>query len=217
MASNLENVLSKLEKKSKRERLGKASTSKKNMMLAITYETGLFFNIILKAMKANRVLEIGTSTGYSTLWFVDALLHNRTSNRNSKLYSSKPLITIEKDPVKIKRASKNFSDAGVIDKIDIMAGPALENLFQLSRSTSKNHDLFDFVFIDADKENLKQYFDLVLPMIRVGGIVATDNVLYPEEYRSIMTSFLNYIKAKPNIQSVTIPIGHGEEITTKCS
>jgi caffeoyl-CoA O-methyltransferase len=97
-----------------------------------------------------------------------------------------------------------------------MAGPALENLFQLSRRTSKNQDLFDFVFIDADKENLKQYFDLVLPLIRVGGIVATDNVLYPEEHRSIMTSFLSYIKAKPDIQSVTIPIGHGEEITTKC-
>jgi caffeoyl-CoA O-methyltransferase len=216
MASNVENVLSKLEKRSKRERLGKANTSKKNMMLAITYETGLFFNILLKAMNASRVLEIGTSTGYSTLWLIDALLHNRTSNRNSKIDSFKPLITIENDPVKIKKASKNFSDAGVIDKIDIMAGPALENLFQLSRRTSKNHDLFDFVFIDADKENLKQYFDLVLPLIRVGGIVATDNVLYPEEHRSIMTSFLSYIKAKPNIQSVTIPIGHGEEITTKC-
>jgi caffeoyl-CoA O-methyltransferase len=217
MTSNLENVLSKLEKKSKRERLGKASTSKKKMMLAITYETGLFFNILLKAMNADKVLEIGTSTGYSTLWFVDALLHNRTYNRNNKLASSKPLITIENDPVKIKRASKNFSDAGVIDKIEIMAGPALENLSQLSRRSPKNHDLLDFVFIDADKENLNQYFDLVLPMIRVGGIVATDNVLYPEEYRSVMTSFLNYIKAKPNIQSVTIPIGHGEEITTKCS
>ena len=120
MTANLENVLLKLEKKSKRERLGKASMSKKNMMLAITYETGLFFNIILKVMKANRVLEIGTSTGYSTLWFVDALLHNMTSNRNSKLFSSKPLITIENDPMKIKKASKNFSDAGVIDKIDIM-------------------------------------------------------------------------------------------------
>jgi predicted O-methyltransferase YrrM len=97
-----------------------------------------------------------------------------------------------------------------------MEGPALENLLKLSKKTLKNKDLFDFIFLDADKENLKQYFDLVLPMLRDGGIIATDNVLYPKDYRPIMTSFLKYVRAKPDIRSVTIPIGHGEEITTKC-
>ena len=51
------------------------------------------------------------------------------------------------------------------------------------------------MFFDADKENLKQYFDLVLPILRVGGIIATDNVLHPKDYHSIMMSFVKYVRA----------------------
>src|ERR671910_2597082 len=114
MDSNLWRVLSKLEERSKLERSGKVSVLRQNMMLAITYETGLFFNILLKAMKAKRVLEIGTSTGYSALWFAEALLHTKASNKDRRLdCTGKALITMEKDPMKIKKASKNFSDAKV--------------------------------------------------------------------------------------------------------
>jgi caffeoyl-CoA O-methyltransferase len=216
MASNLWNVLARLEKRSKLQRSGRVSIPRKSMMLAITYETGLFFNILLKAMSARRVLEVGTSTGYSTLWLAEAVLSNKISNDGRRQDSSETLVTIENDPAKIRKAYKNFSDAGVIDKISIKEGLALENLLELSRNTTKDGDLFDFVFFDADKENLKRYFDLVLPILRVGGIIATDNVLYPKDYRSTMMSFVKYVRAKPNIRSVTIPIGHGEEITTKC-
>lgn len=213
MILNIWNVLAKLEDRSKLERSGKVVVAREEMMLAITYETGLFFNIFLKAMKAKRALEIGTSTGYSSLWLIEALLQNMVANKQAK--PSANLITIENDPMKLEKASYNFSEAGVSDKIDIMEGSALECLRILS-GTLDNHELFDFVFIDADKENLKGYFDLVLPIIRVGGVIATDNVLYPTDYRPIMTSFIEYIRAKPNVQSVTVPIGHGEEITTKC-
>ena len=215
MTQNIWNVLAKLEDRSKLERSGKVVVSREEMMLAITYETGLFFNIFLKAMKAKRALEIGTSTGYSSLWLIEALLQNTVANKQEKPGASRGLITIENDPMKLEKASYNFSEAGVSDKIDIMEGNALECLRRLS-GTLDNHELFDFVFIDADKENLKEYFDLVLPIIRVGGVIATDNVLYPTDYRPIMTSFIEYIRAKPNVQSVTVPIGHGEEITTKC-
>ena len=88
------------------------------------------------------------------------------------------------------------------------------NLEDVNRYNTCNW-LFDFVFFDADKENLIHYFDIVLPMVRVGGIIATDNILYPEEYRSMMTNYTNYIKNKPNIQSMMIPIGNGEELTIK--
>ena len=70
MTLNIWNVLAKLEERSKLERSGKVVVSRQEMMLAITYETGLFFNIFLKAMKAKRALEIGTSTGYSSLWLI---------------------------------------------------------------------------------------------------------------------------------------------------
>src|ERR687895_1315474 len=215
MALNIWGVLAKLEKRSRLERTGKVDVSRQNMMLAITYDTGLFFNIFLKAMKAKRALEIGTSTGYSSLWLIEALLQNMVSKKGVMLNPSRGLITIENDPMKLEKASSNFSEAGVFDKIDILEGNALECLRRLS-GTLDNHELFDFVFIDADKEHLKEYFDLVLPIIRVGGVIATDNVLYPTDYRPIMTSFIEYIRAKPNVQSVTVPIGHGEEITTKC-
>ena len=214
MTLNIWNVLAKLEERSKLERQGKIGVSREEMMLAITYETGLFFNIFLKAMKAKRALEIGTSSGYSSLWIIEALLQNTVFNKQSKPSSDKALITIENDPLKIEKASSNFSSAGVYDKIDIIKGAAIDILHSLP--PFENNELFDFVLIDADKENLKEYFDLVLPMTNVGGVIATDNVLYPEDYRPIMTSFINYIRAKPNIQSVTVPIGHGEEITTKC-
>src|SRR5919112_4562401 len=94
---------------SKLERSGKVVVSRQEMMLAITYETGLFFNIFLKAMKAKRALEIGTSTGYSSLWLIEALLQNMVSNKGIMLNPGKPLITIENDPKKIKKASFNFS------------------------------------------------------------------------------------------------------------
>lgn len=208
-------VLFALDKQSKDEQLGEVEIPRETMMLAITYDTGLFLNIALKAMKAKRILEIGTSSGYSTLWFAEAVITQRLDT-HSKVRPEKLITTIERDPLKVERASKNFSAAGVKDIINIIKGEAMDILFKLS-TNNKNQDLFDFIFIDADKENLKEYFDLVLPMVRVGGIIATDNILYPEHYRPTMRSFLKYIRAKPNIQSVTVPIGHGEEITIKSS
>lgn len=216
--TKISKVLSRLEEQSKRERSGKVVIPRPEMMLAITLDTGMFFNITLKAMRAKRILEIGTSAGYSTLWFAEALMQ---INEMSNTRQEKTIITIEMDHSKIERANKNFDEAGVKDLIDLKEGQADDILSEIS----KNYDnenylkdgnrLFDFVFFDADKENLRYYFDLVLPMLRVGGIIATDNMLYPEEYRPMMIDYTNYIKNKPNIESVMVPIGNGEELTIK--
>jgi caffeoyl-CoA O-methyltransferase len=216
--AKISKVLSRLEEQSKREQLGEVATSRAEMMLAITSDTGRFFNITLKAMRAKRILEIGTSYGYSTLWFAEALTQiSAVSNTRPE----KTIITIEMDHSKVERASKNFDDAGIKHMVDLKEGQASDVLSEIlkkyhNRNYLKEEDrLFDFVFFDADKENLKHYFDVVLPIVRVGGIIATDNMLYPEEYRSMMTNYSNYIKNKPNIQSVMIPIGNGEELTIK--
>lgn len=216
--TKISKVLSRLEEQSKRERSGKVVIPRPEMMLAITLDTGMFFNITLKAMRAKRILEIGTSAGYSTLWFAEALMQ---ISEMSNTRQEKTIITIEMDHSKIERANKNFDEAGVKDLIELKEGQADDILSEIS----KNYDnenylkdgnrLFDFVFFDADKENLRYYFDLVLPMLRVGGIIATDNMLYPEEYRPMMIDYTNYIKNKPNIESVMVPIGNGEELTIK--
>ncbi len=165
-------------------------------MLAITFDTGAFFSVLLKAIKARLVLEIGTSVGVSTLWIADAI------GKKGKV------VTIEMDSLKIERARKNFRQAGVDKMIEIQQGVALDVLRTLKGK-------FDFVLIDADKENIIEYFDLVLPLVRAGGIIAADNMLFPPPYRPMMKKYSRHIQRKKNVQTVTVPIGMGEEVTIK--
>ncbi len=203
MRENIRSVLKKLEERSKLEKSEKIQASHDERMLAISSETGEFFNILLKAIKAKKILEIGMSVGFSTLWFADAILSN-----NGKI------ITIEENRNKIAMAKKNFEEAGVSAQIEIQEGKALQILHKLATSESDQQE-FDFVFLDADKENNIEYFDLVLPLVRIGGIIATDNILYPEKFRPEMKKFTEYIKSKPNVQTMTLDLGNGEEISIK--
>ena len=203
MRENIRSVLKKLEERSELEKSEKIQVNHDERMLTISNKTGEFFNILLKAMKAKKILEVGMSVGFSTLWFADAILAN-----NGKI------VTIEENQDKITRAKKNFEEAGVSAQIEIQEGKALQILQKLATSESEQQQ-FDFVFLDADKENNIEYFDLVLPLVRVGGIIATDNILYPEEFRPEMKKFTEYIKSKPNVQTVTLDLGNGEEISIK--
>jgi predicted O-methyltransferase YrrM len=123
------------------------------------------------------------------------------------------IVTIEANSEKVERARKNFSAAGVNNLIEIIQGPALGVLRKLSKSRKKTS--FDFVFIDADKENMIEYFDIVLPMVKVGGIIAADNILHPDRFRPDMIKYANHVRSNPTVQSITVPIGNGEEITLK--
>jgi len=189
-------VVSRLDRQSQKERSGKANIPHDKKMLAITADTGAFFSILLKAIRARRVLEVGMSAGFSTLWLADAV------GKRGRI------VTIEMDPLKIERARKNFRQAGVEKIIDIKQGVAVDVLRRLTGR-------FDFVLIDADKENIIKYFDLVLPVVRAGGIIAADNMLFPLPYRSTMQKYANHVRKNPRVQSVTVPIGMGEEITIK--
>lgn len=211
-------VLARLGEQSKRERSEEIKALPEDKMLAITPDTGMFFKILLSAMHTKRILEIGTSVGYSTLWFAEAMIQDGTTRPEG---AEKHIITVDMNHSKIERATKNFDDAGVRGMIEVLEGSARNILHQLLKNFEdkshirKTEGLFDFVFFDADKEHLKEYFDLVLPMLRIGGIVAADNMLYPEDYRPLMTEYSNYVRSKPFVQSVTVPIGNGEEITIK--
>jgi caffeoyl-CoA O-methyltransferase len=196
MDSRIFRVISRLDKQSEKERSDRARVPRGQKMLAITADTGMFFSILLRAIKARRVLEVGTSAGFSTLWLADAV------GKKGRI------VTVEMDPLKVARAKENFRQAGVEKMIEIRHGVALDVLRQLKGR-------FDFVLLDADKENIIKYFDLVLPMVRAGGIIAADNMLFPQPYRPMMKKYARHVQSKNNVQSVTVPIGMGEEITLK--
>ena len=171
----------------------------------ISKNIGTFYDILLKSINAKNILEIGTSVGYSGLWFADAVMSNKQSNGQ--------IITIDREKFKIDSATRNFEEAGVGSLIKIREGDARKILHEIKEEFSENY--FDFIFIDADKESYIEYFDLCLPLVRKGGIIGADNILFPERFNQIMADYLSHVRNKSNVQSVTIPIDNGEEVTIK--
>ena len=196
-------ILEKLEEQSTLEKSRQIDVAPEDRMLAITKETGELLNMILRLKNAKNMLEVGTSTGYSTLWCAEAICEQ-----------SGKIITIEQNPNKIKRAKENFQKAGITDEIIVKEGLAMQILVELNLQ-KEYKDFFDFVLIDADKENIIEYFDLILPMVSAGGVIITDNMLYPEKYQQDMKKFSDYLKENPKLRTITTPIGNGEEITIK--
>lgn len=210
MSNKIKTLIAKLEAKSQLEKSKKTYIKRENRMLAITRDTGQFFNILIKTSNFTRILEIGTSVGYSTLWFAEAVLENNQKKGQ--------IITVEKSPVKVKRARENFEKVGISRFVKIKNGSALQIIPEISEKIAENKmQKFDFVFIDADKENMIKYFDLVLPIVKINGIIAADNILYPEKFRPLMVRYTKHVHSKKNVQSVTVPIGNGEEISLKIS
>jgi predicted O-methyltransferase YrrM len=207
ITKRIQNVLSKLQEQSEYEDEYEQTIPHSERMLAIRKDTGMFYNILLKSINAKNILEIGTSFGFSTLWFADALLSKNKIDDCS-------IITIDNESFKLQMAQKNFEEAGVNQIIKIKEGNAKNVLSELL-TDSKNKNFFDFVFIDADKENYIEYFDLCFPMVRKEGIIGADNILFPEKFNSLMNEYVSHVRNHPNTQSVTIPIDNGEEITIK--
>ena len=203
MKDSINNVLNELEAQSMLEKSRQVEVLPEDRMLAITKETGELLNMILRLKKAKNMLEVGTSTGYSTIWCAEAI-----SEQSGKI------ITIEQNPSKIKRANENFSKAGISDIVMIKEGLALQILTELN-SKKEYQCHFDFVLIDADKENVIKYFDLIFPMVSVGGVIVTDNMFYPEKYQQEMKKFSDYLRQNQKLRTITSPIGNGEEITIK--
>ena len=118
-----------------------------------------FLKLLARLVGARRILEIGTFGGYSALSMAEALPEEGT------------LVTCEMDPIAIAFARKYFSESPLGKKITLLEGPALEAIKTLTGP-------FDMAFIDADKENYSNYYEAILPLIRQGGLIAVDNVLW---------------------------------------
>ena len=201
----IQNVLSRLEKDIDYETEHLDEIPSEKRLNCISKNIGMFYNILLKSINAKNILEIGMSVGYSGLWFADAVMSNKQLDGQ--------IITIDREKFKIERARQNFEEAGVSSLIKIRKGEAGKILDEIKEEFGENY--FDFIFIDADKESYIEYFDLCLPLVRKGGIIGADNILFPERFNEMMTDYLSHVRSKSNVQSVTIPIDNGEEITIK--
>jgi len=132
-------------------------------MMQIGPDQGAFMALMAKAIGAKRCLEIGVFTGYSALSVALAL------PADGKIVA----LDISKDFT--DRARPIWKEAGVADKIELRLGPALESLDKMIAS---KEGPFDFAFIDADKPNYDGYYERVLKLLRPGGLIAIDNVLW---------------------------------------
>ena len=127
--------------------------------ILISADEGKLLHVLLRAVGAVRVLEVGTLGGYSGVWLARALpQHGR-------------LTTIERDPRHAAVAREAFALAGVADRVTLVEGTALDLLPTLAPG-------FDAVFLDADKEPLPRYFDQALRLLRTGGLLLCDNAFF---------------------------------------
>ena len=132
--------------------------------MQIPPEQGQFMAFLAKLIRARRCLEIGTFTGYSALWVAGALPADGT------------MICCDVDPKVTAIARRYWDEAGIASKIELRLAPALDTLAALVASGAAG--TFDFVFIDADKENYDAYYEQSLKLLRSDGLAIFDNMLW---------------------------------------
>jgi len=169
-------------------------TRRPKRMLNITHDTGRLLWILVRAMGATRILEVGTSNAFSTIWLGDAA--RSTGGR---------VTTLEIDADKIDLARSNLATAGLEETVQIIHGAAADTLASLPGP-------FDIIFLDADRPGYLAYLELAVPKLRRGGLLIADNAT---SHAHELTDYLGRVKSHPQLFAVTVPIGNGEEIALK--
>ena len=158
---------------------------------------GKFLGLLARMTGAQRVLEIGTLAGYSTIWLARALP------------SDGRLITLEYDPQHAKVAEENIAAAGFGDLVDLRVGAALD---ELPRIAEAGEGPFDLVFIDADKNNQDKYLAWALDLTKVGSVIVGDNIvrggrtleLPDDEGSRGMQRFMELLAADPRVDATVL-------------
>ena len=167
-----------------------------------------FLHLITRVSKIKSVLEIGTFTGLSTLSIALALPDDGN------------LIALDKNESTNKVAVDFFKKANQGNKIKTNIKPALDSLNELK----KNDKIFDMVFIDADKENYKNYYDNSLDLINKDGLIIIDNVLWHgdvvdktknDKLTNIIRDFNSYVKNDKKTEQIILPLGDGFTVCRK--
>lgn len=167
-----------------------------------------FLELIIKVSNSKKILEIGTFTGLSAL------------SMSLALPEDGQLIALDKNADTNKVAKEFFKKAKQEKKIKTIIKPALESLIDIK----KENKFFDLVFIDADKDNYKEYYDRSLDLVKKGSLIIIDNVLWHGEvadeknneiFTNIIRNFNQHVKNDKNSDQIIIPIGDGLTVCRK--
>ncbi len=171
--------------------------------MQIAREQAVFMALLVRMLNARRTLEIGVFTGYSTLSVARALPADGC------------VVALDRDADVVAIARRYWREAGIEEKVDLRIGPALDTLQQL-RNTMEG--TFDFAFIDADKINYQAYFDHCVKLVRPGGLIAVDNVLWSGrvadpaetgEDTEALRAFNRHVREDRRVEHCIVPIADG--------
>jgi predicted O-methyltransferase YrrM len=169
-------------------------TERQKMMLNITPETGELLSILIQTKKAKRVLEIGTSNGYSTLWLADAVRSISGS-----------VVTVDVNPTKAEMARRNFERAGLTSWVRQEVMDAGEFL------RGQQPEQYQFLFLDSLRALYPTWWPSIQNVIVPGGLLVVDNATsHPDE----MSAFVQQVQAA-GWQNMVVPIGKGEFLALK--
>jgi len=183
-------VLERLEREDADERARGLPSSERARQVART--TGQFLFALVAPQSDCEVLEIGGSRGYSTLWLAAGV---RTLGGR--------VLSLENDPAKAEAWRRNVADAGLDDWAELVEGDAFETLERIE-------DVFDVVFLDAEKDDYERLFGLARRTLEPGALVVADNVLsHPDP----LARYSAARQADPTLSSVTVPLDRGLELS----
>ena len=159
---------------------------------AVEPTTGRFLFSLVAPQTDCEVLEIGGSRGYSTIWLAAGAR-----------YLGGRVISLEADPKKIDAWRRNIADAGLDDWAELVEGDAHETLPTIE-------DVFDVVFVDAEKDHYEDYFALARDKLEPGALVVADNVL---SHAEVLGHYSAARQADPTLESLTVPLDRGLELS----
>jgi len=165
------------------------------MLLPVGRAAGMLMNLLIKEAAARRVLEVGSSYGYSTIWLAEA----------ARAVGGK-VISLELQAAKTQYARTQLARAGLVDSVEFLVDDALASLAQLPGP-------FDFALIDLWKELYLPVFELLHPKLAPGAIVVADNMLYPERFRAEARAYRQRVRAAAGMNSVLLAVGNGLEVS----
>jgi predicted O-methyltransferase YrrM len=164
-------------------------------MLNITRDTGELLAVLVRAVNARRVLEIGTSNGYSTLWLASAARAIGGS-----------VTTVEVSEYKVGLATANFAKSAISSTVNLMHAEAGQMLHHAEYGS------FDLVFLDSERSEYPAWWPDLRRVLRPGGLLVVDNAT---SHADQMAPFLALVRADPEFTTCLAPVGNGEFLAVK--